>query len=255
MSILSVTSYEMNGQWEGHPPFTQDYHLLLLITGGELIYKIDGVVHHLSKGHVLLLPKGTRREGYSINQLPHSKIAVRFHDMKELHELPVLAVPNTFVYPSIQFPFWQERMTKLLRHWSEKQPFYAMICQSILTELLVTFNNEHNTAEQQIKPYLRTVREYITSHFTTPIDIALLANLAGKKKSYLITSFRSHFGESPIAYMHQLRIAEAERLLIFTELSIERIAERLGYCDASYFNRMFRARLGFSPTVYRLQHK
>lgn len=254
MPILSATSYEVDGTW-GHDPFNQDYHLLLLITGGELIYKIDGVSHHLSSGHVLLLPSGTRREGHSVNQLAHSKMAVRFHDSKEFLDLPVLAHPKPLVYRTIQFPYWQERMSKLLKHWIDKQPYYAMLCRSILTELLVTFNNEHLMTDRPMKPYLRTVREYITSHFTEPIDVAALAELAGRKKSYLITSFRSQYGESPVAYMHQLRIAEAERLLIFSDLSIELIAERLGYCDASYFNRMFRARLGFSPTVYRMQHK
>ncbi|ANE45389.1 hypothetical protein SY83_02560 [Paenibacillus swuensis] len=254
MHIISATLYEENEGW-GHASFVQDYDLLLLVTGGELIYTINGDSHHLSAGHVLLLPHGTRREGAGVRSKSHRKMAVRFQQNDASSDLPMIAMRKPIVYPTAKLSFWNDRMYTLLKHWSEKQPYYPLLCTSILNELLVTVYNEHHTHTHTVKPYLRMVREYITTHFNSPLDIGFLAQLADKKKSYLITSFRNHYGEPPIAYMHQLRIAEAEKLLISTNASIESIADQLGYCDASYFNRMFRQRVGLSPAKYRLQHK
>lgn len=40
-------------------------------------------------------------------------------------------------------------------------------------------------------------------------------------------------------------------MLLSTNRSIEEIALHLGYCDASYFHRMFRRQMGVSPSRFR----
>jgi AraC-like DNA-binding protein len=48
-----------------------------------------------------------------------------------------------------------------------------------------------------------------------------------------------------------LRIAEAKRLLRSTDLGIGQIARRTGFKDQSYFTKVFKSRLGLTPTEFK----
>ena len=56
---------------------------------------------------------------------------------------------------------------------------------------------------------------------------------------------------SPVEYIAQQRISRACHLLQNTDNSIAQIANTCGYPDFSYFTRVFRKRLGMTPSEYR----
>ncbi|MEH6686350.1 MAG: helix-turn-helix domain-containing protein [Halopseudomonas sabulinigri] len=67
-----------------------------------------------------------------------------------------------------------------------------------------------------------------------------------------------HLRNEGTHYQHildNLRSEQASWLLVHTELSIESIAERLGYQDTSNFSRTFRRWHGCTPRLYRTQYQ
>jgi transcriptional regulator GlxA family with amidase domain len=56
---------------------------------------------------------------------------------------------------------------------------------------------------------------------------------------------------SPIEYLHTMRVEEAKHMLEAGDQRIEMIALDLGYEDASFFRRLFRRRVGMTPSEYR----
>ena len=54
------------------------------------------------------------------------------------------------------------------------------------------------------------------------------------------------------AYVTQVRMDEAVRLLRDTDEKTYRIAERTGYSDPNYFSYVFKRRFGVSPSKYRM---
>jgi len=50
-------------------------------------------------------------------------------------------------------------------------------------------------------------------------------------------------------------VLEAKRLLIYTDLSNKEISFKMNYDDPSYFSRLFRKKVGTSPSVFRAQMK
>ena len=57
-------------------------------------------------------------------------------------------------------------------------------------------------------------------------------------------------GSSAKQFLLELKIAEAKRLLVYSQLSISNIAYHLGFEDASYFARIFKKKAILSPSVF-----
>ena len=58
-------------------------------------------------------------------------------------------------------------------------------------------------------------------------------------------------GLPPMAYLSRLRVETAAAMLLHTDLSITQIAEAVGWPDANYFARRFRAHYGLNASTYR----
>ncbi len=78
-----------------------------------------------------------------------------------------------------------------------------------------------------------------------------LAEVASVERTHLVRLFQRELGIPPIAYLNQLRQQEAARLLVQTNLPISRIGMEVGWDDAAYFARRFKAAYGLSPSAYR----
>lgn len=91
--------------------------------------------------------------------------------------------------------------------------------------------------------------EYLHAHCTENIRIETLAGLCHLSESRFYSVFRRQTGQSPIRYKNAVRIRKAAFLLRdgYTE---DAICERLNFCSASFFRRMFKAATGMTPTEY-----
>ena len=69
--------------------------------------------------------------------------------------------------------------------------------------------------------------------------------------SWFGSCFREYFGTSPMKFILNLRIYNAQILLETTDDTIGEIARRVGYENPMYFSRAFRKAKGLSPMKYR----
>jgi AraC-like DNA-binding protein len=69
--------------------------------------------------------------------------------------------------------------------------------------------------------------------------------------NHLNKSVKSVTGKTAIAFLNEMRLAEAKSRLKHTELSIGEIAYQLGFEDQSYFSRFFKKATGKSPVDFR----
>ncbi|UVI31548.1 AraC family transcriptional regulator [Paenibacillus spongiae] len=96
------------------------------------------------------------------------------------------------------------------------------------------------------------IKQYMRTHLAEPVKLEKLSQLIHWSPNYLCRIFKEHTGKSPMAYLQSIRMMEAEKLLLYTDLPIFAISELLGYDDASYFARLFRRHHGRAPTEYRI---
>lgn len=87
--------------------------------------------------------------------------------------------------------------------------------------------------------------------FTGHIHVAEVAARVGISRSYFSVRFKKYVGLTFGDFIQNLRICRAKELLLKTDLSVLDVAEKSGYEDVYYFNRVFRERVCCSPGEYR----
>ncbi len=70
---------------------------------------------------------------------------------------------------------------------------------------------------------------------------------------YVRKQFHELYGCTPVAYLNALRVEDACKHLILTDMPISELAGHVGFSDARYFTRVFRNATGLSATEYRKQ--
>jgi AraC-like DNA-binding protein len=91
---------------------------------------------------------------------------------------------------------------------------------------------------------------YIGEHYAEELSPEALARRAGYSPSHLRELFREELGLSPVRYVNRLRIDRACALL-HEDIPIWRVAELVGFPNANYFSRIFRAEMGTTPIEYK----
>ena len=71
-------------------------------------------------------------------------------------------------------------------------------------------------------------------------------------KGYLCTFFKKRTGMTVVAYLNNIRIQEACRLLDATEDSVEQVSVRCGFQSPVYFHRLFKKMMHYTPAKYRV---
>jgi len=112
------------------------------------------------------------------------------------------------------------------------------------------FNRKRSDLER-----LRPVFDLLEERSHQAIHIAHAARLCAMSESHFMTFFKRATGQSFHTYLNHFRIARAQMFLTTTDKSLDRIGEEAGFCNQSYFGKIFRAVVGETPRAYRTRMK
>lgn len=101
------------------------------------------------------------------------------------------------------------------------------------------------------KVEIARVKKYIQENYYKKITLKMLADMIGMNATYFSVFFKKNAGENYIAYITKVRMKEAHRLLISTDLLTYEIAEKVGYNTVRRFTDTFRKTYGLNPTEYK----
>jgi AraC family transcriptional regulator len=98
------------------------------------------------------------------------------------------------------------------------------------------------------KDVLERLRDYVVAHLDEPIEVAALANIAGRSPFHFSRVFARSVGLTPHRYVVHLRLRRAIELVRERRSGLAEIAARTGFTDQSHLSRWVRRVHGVSLT-------
>lgn len=105
--------------------------------------------------------------------------------------------------------------------------------------------------DKQIEGPIRKAINYVDQHLDCSLSLKEVANHVHLNPSYFSVLFKEQTNMTYSEYVTRSRIQKAKNLLISSDLSVEEIAEIVGYRTSKYFIKIFKEYEGVTPSRYK----
>ena len=250
---------------------THDFTELLLVGSGTGSYLTPDGEYQLEPGDIFLLHPGQSHQFVNQHHLTICNVLWRDRELKLDPDLTGMPGYHLFFHlepnarDSTRFrrhlhldgdrlPQVRDLIERMDREMTEQNDGWQLAVRSLLGKLFVTICrlSMGNTSgkDNELQKMARTLK-YVGENFAKPLTRAKLSRRVGMSEATFYRHFKMATGRTLNEYLRELRLAESERLLRSTELSLPEIAERCGFYDSNYFGMLFRKRCKITPHRFR----
>ncbi len=213
---------------------------LFYILEGGFDLTVNGQTVSIKPNDLVAFPKDTSFERHITSQLKFYYVKAAFDRVLPCGILPVknkMRLLSSFSF-----------MLEAVKNKRELAEYF-------LNDIFMQIKTEESFYSEPKSPLIEEILQFLKENLKENISLNLLTNKFCISKSGLIEHFKSSTGTTPMQYLLNLRLKEAEELLITSDLSLKEIAEFCGYDNAFYLSNAFKKAKGESPKFYRQKHR
>ena len=239
-------------------PAVRPNYILHYIMEGKGKFLVNGEEYNLQKGQGFLIEPEVQTFYQADEEVPWTYLWIGFGGKKAEDYLRDLGLNKE----QLIFQCGCGEELKQIVYSMLKHRKYTAANEYFLEGLLYTFfgtlkeNMEiaGNAGEKDGNLYVRKAVEFIQNNYADPVRVKDIADYVGVNRSYLYTLFQDNLQLSPKEYLTNFRLTRAAELLQLTDLSVETVAMSCGYQDALGFSKIFKAKMGITPSAYRKEN-
>ncbi|MCF8357608.1 MAG: AraC family transcriptional regulator [Prolixibacteraceae bacterium] len=251
---LGILSFELGGgfnvresNFEPYRHFENDLHLTFFSTKRELKFEVPPVFESF---RVYLAPN------VFIKQL--AKFHGRFSSFSE--KIKRSEPFNLYKSPLPITPKMKLVIREILSHKIGDPLLSNVFYETKITELLgCQFEQIHAIKAPKKQTFLslsdkikiEQAREILLSNLAEAPSISQLSRLVATNEHKLKSGFKEIFGKSIYNYLLHRRMEHSIELMTDEMLSLDQIAEQVGYAESAHFSRAFKKVKGLPPGVFR----
>ena len=120
-------------------------------------------------------------------------------------------------------------------------------------ELLEYSRNYTSQHSDRNKMLIQKVKAYVEEHYAEEITLDDMADMIGYSTYYFMKLIKEYLGMSFGDFLTSVRMNNAKKLLLSTNMSISEVGYSVGYNDANYFARVFKRQEKITPSEYKKQ--
>ncbi|MXO65221.1 helix-turn-helix domain-containing protein [Altericroceibacterium endophyticum] len=250
----TIASRSSRYDWEislhSHPNLLQ----VLFVERGQFEARIGPSSHKLSGPSLIAMPSGTIHAYMFAPDVSGivATIACDFVEglpprdaLRQLFARPRLLKPSRQLTESLSIIGAQVLLAGERRDYPSSVAAYHALAEGWLRLATDMGQSADEPGQKQAERF----RVLVERDYRTHRPLSAYAEEMGCTQRTLTRQCRLHFGTSPKNVIHQRIIAEARRMLRFTNAGIGEVALDLGFDDPSYFSRFYARMTGRRPSA------
>lgn len=111
--------------------------------------------------------------------------------------------------------------------------------------------SDETESESREERTISGITRYLQEHLAEDLSLAVLSEEFHLNAQYISQLFKNEIGVNFLAYLTNIRMERAKKLLLTTSLSVAVVAEQSGYGDYRVFTKVFKKNEGKTPSQYR----
>lgn len=246
---------------------------ILRIARGEAVFRIGTTSYAVAEGDILFV---NPFEFHSATAEPGQAVAYDaiVYERRLLESITLHPDYHRFIRPllenRLQFPHQLERgapssakirrvVHDILDEYQEKRLGHEWMIRTHLEQLVVLLTRlvpppaerAAPSAQQRLGRDLAPLFARLAENPAQPMSTRDAAAIARMSPYHFCRQFKAFSGITFVRFLHLYRVNEAERLLRDTSLTVTEIAERVGFGNVHYFDRVFHTHKGRTPGQVR----
>lgn len=258
------------------PAHFHSYIEVLYGLDGHFSVWLNGKYHYFAKGDLILINSKEVHLINALDELGGNYIVLRFE--------PEVIYNNMFQnYSELKYtlpflidnPDWPKVITKnlldqtcipellwdTLKEMNEQSYGYELAVRNHIGRIFLWIlryfhkndpNGTFQVSEDEL--YLKRLQpafDYVLDNYMNEIKTPVMASLCNMSSSYFSRIFNKIMNMNFNDYVNHIRLKEAEKLLVSTDLNITEISNQVGFSTTSYFIKLFKQNKGTSPKQYK----
>jgi len=233
--------------WWLRPNSVEGYELTYIVKGNAR-YTINGKAYELGPGDLLFMNDGDVKEATTYSNKLMQCYSVNFSVLFPEFNSPTLS------FPAVSNIGIRRDLIDLFREmtvsWSEQRMGYIMKTRALLmlilhrlSEILI-YDIDNKTGDDRVNK----ITSFITMHYSKKLTVKDLSEMVSLHSVYLGHIFKQQTGMTIYQYIMQIRVRNAENMLLSGNYKVHEVAELCGFSDIYHFYKSFRAIRGFAPS-------
>jgi len=230
--------------------------IVIICTAGEGRVILDGTAHRVAAGDAVIIPArrphmyvADRKDPWSIwwMHVAGADVADLLPEPADRSASPVLRLNDVYAATAL--------ITQVVEKLDVDDTAASLYeASGAAWHLLAHLRADRLRSGSGSGSRVHAAMAYLRENLTTTAGVTELAEMANLSPSHFAALFKSATGMGVIEYLTRVRSARARELLLTTRMSVQDIAEAVGYADPYYFSRQFRRVNGVSPRTFRAAH-
>ncbi len=229
------------------------------VTEGSIIHECDGEKEELGIGDAGLICPGVQHKFTRNKTCIHRDLLISvplmqsvcsflgenfYDDIVKKKFIPFKLQPDDVLNYEKQIATFLSYYDVSLRHVQEK-----MLTTAILNHILFGEKDDGSTSND----FKSRCTFVVSTHFTDHDAIRTITAELGFNQTYLCKRFKRVFKTTLTDYVNDLRLKHAVYLLQSTDYTQQKICELIGFESISYFNKLFKEKIGLTPALFKRQ--